>query len=185
MIKTDKVNELICKYKITPNQVYILWLLYTKDWTNIQNYIDIHGSFNTQDFVELEEKSLIVNTNPEGRYSTAHLCVMLEFVEERADIDPEDLWEEFFDIYPGHLVVNGTKIPAKTLKFEEEKGVKAAYIKAISKNKFLHQNILVLTNKWKEANGGYATIKIDKFVIGRYWEEISKQENEQPKSRIY
>lgn len=178
MIETDKFSDLICKHKITPNQVYILWLLYTKDYTNIQKYIDAHGQFDTDDFIVLEDKNLILNTNPKGRYSTANICVTIEFVEERADKDPEDLWDEFFDVYPGHLIVNNNKIPAKTLKFEEEKGVKAAYIKAISKNKFMHQKILTATNKWKEANSGYATIKIDKFVIGKYWEEIDKQEDD-------
>lgn len=178
MIETDKVNELLCKHKISPMQIYILWLLYTKDTTNMKNYIETFGQFEEKDFDELEEKGLIVWTNRQaGSHRTVDIFVSLAFVEELAQIDPEDAYEELFYVYPANLVVNGVKYPAKGLTLSDEKACKESYKKAISKNKFLHQKVLVAVNKWKEQNGGYAIMKIDKFVTARYWEEIDKEED--------
>lgn len=184
MIETDKISELICKYKITPTQVYILWLLYTEDNSNIKKYVETFGSFKRQDLEELVAKDLLLWSNREAMsFRTTDLTVMLEFVEEL--VNSEDAYEELFAVYPAHLLINGNKVPAKTLKFDEQRDTEAAYKKAISKNKFLHQRVLAAVNKWKEENDGYARIKIDKFVAGRYWEEIEKEENDRAKPRIY
>lgn len=178
MIEADRVTELICKHKITPTQVYVLWLLYTGDTANMKKYMDVFGGFERQDFEDLETKGLIIWTNREAMaYRTTDLVVTVEFAEELASINPDDAYEELSSAYPAHLLVNGTKIPAKTLKWEELVAAEKAYKQAISKKKFLHQRVLMALNKWKEQNNGYATIKIDKFIHGRYWEEIEKEED--------
>lgn len=179
MIETDRVTELICKHKITPTQLYILWLLYTSDNTNIEKYIKVFGGFNEQDFKDLEAKGLILHTNRNAdSYIASDIVVTLEFTEELAKIDPEEAYEELFNVYPAHLLINGNRVPAKTLKWDEQAATEKAYKKAISKNKFLHIRVLAAVNKWKEENNGYAKIKIDKFVAGRYWEEIEKEDDD-------
>lgn len=179
MIETDRVSELISKYKITPTQVYILWLLYTEDVTNIKSYIQVHGAFKEEEFKDLINKGLLLHVNRDAlSYRTVDLVVTLEFAEELAKIDPEDAYDELFDVYPAHLLINGNRIPAKTLTFPDEKACRESYKKAISKDRFVHQKILAAVNKWKDQNNGYAKIKIDKFVAGKYWEEIDKQEDD-------
>jgi hypothetical protein len=186
MIETDRVTELICKHKITPTQVYILWLLYTSDNANIEKYIQVFGGFEEKDFKDLESKGLILHTNRNaGSYIASDIVVTLEFAEELAKIDPDEAYEELFNVYPDHLLINGSRVPAKTLKHDEQQAVEKAYKKAISKSKFLHVRVLAAVNKWKEENNGYAKIKIDKFVIGRYWETIEKEDNDRGDIRIY
>lgn len=176
MIETDKVNELICKYKINPTQIYILWLLYTEDEKSIEKYIEVFGNFKEDDFKELVDKGLLIWTNRKAEsYINKDLVVTLELVEELDKKDPRDAYDELFEMYPAWLVINGKKIPSKTLTFSDEKSIIEAYGKIISKGKFLHKKILALTNKYKEMNDGNAIVKIDKYVTGRLWEEIDKE----------
>lgn len=179
MIDVERINEIIIKHKITPTQVYILWLLYTEDEKHIEEYIDCFGQFEERDFKDLIDKGLLLHFNRSARaFRTTDLHVTLEFAEELATIDPEDAYEELFDTYPGHLLVNGKKVPAKTLQYTDEKAVRESYKKLVTKNKFIHPRVLAAVNKWKADNNGYATIKIDKFVLGKYWEEIEKEEDD-------
>lgn len=170
----DKYTDYLCKHKITPNQFYILWLIYTKDSTNIKKYLASMGNFPREDFDVLVEKGLLIHFNKQAKeYDIINLYVSPEFAESVL-IEPDDAWSELFDTYPSHLIVNGNKVPAKTLNYTDSKGVEEAYTKIIKKNKFLHARVIASVNVWKEANNGNATIKIDKFVMGKYWEEIER-----------
>lgn len=177
MIETDKISELICKHKISPTQVYILWLLYTEDSVNIKKYIQVFGNFQRKDIEQLEEKGLLLWTNREATsFRTTDLTVMLEFAEA-VMVNPDEAYDELFQVYPSWLRINDKKVPAKGLQFQDEKAAREFYKNLISKNKYLHQRILVAVNKDKEANDGYARVKIDKFLTGRLWESIEEEKD--------
>lgn len=181
----DKYTDVLCKGKITPNQFYICWLLYTKDDVNLQKYINMKGGLDTADLQDLIDKGFILNSNPKAlAFSTANLFVSLEF-GELVLIESEDAWDELFNAYPAYLIVNQNKIPAKTFTFTDERLAKEAYTNILKKNKFLHKRIIEAVEKYKEQNSGYATIKLDKFITGKHWEEIDKQDEQQSRPRIY
>jgi hypothetical protein len=183
--ETDKYTEFLCKHKVSPNQFYILWLIYTKDYKNQKLWVN-EGGFKTEEIDDLIKKGLIIHFNPTARqYDTRDMMVSEVFAEEVL-VEPEDAWRELFDAYPANLIVNGNKVPAKTLTYTDSLGVEKTYIGYIKKNKFLHARVISAINVWKAANNGFATIKIDKFVMGRYWEEIERtDEQSSPKSRNY
>lgn len=181
----DKYTDVLCKFNITPNQFYIAWLLYTKDYNNIKKYIKENGHFKKEDFDELLKRDLIMDIDPKDKSLSNTKYHVTEIFAEAVLIEPEDAWDEFVSAYPAHLIVQNTKIPAKGLTMTDEQACITAYTNIIKRNKFLHRRIINAITTWKENNGGYATIKIDKFITSKYWEEIEKNQDNEQRPRIY
>lgn len=183
--KINEYTDFLCRAKITPNQFYICWLLHTKDFENLKKYIKEIGVFKTEELKDLISKGFILDTNPNSNnFNVLTLFVSLEFAE-LIIIEPEEAFEQFLEVYPDYVLVNGVKYPAKGLKFEEEKGIRELYSKIINKNKFLHLDIINIVRKWKQDNNNIATVKIDKFIIGKHWEILSKDEENGIRPKIY
>src|SRR5437899_5885237 len=182
----NKYTEFLCRTKITPNQFYICYLLYNKEYSLLQQYINEVGLFKKQDLHNLIDKGFILNMNPKADvFNIIDLCVTLEFTEFML-VEPEEAVEEFFKEYPDQLVVNGIKVPAKGLTFSDEAELKKRYIQIIKKNKFLHLDIINIVKDYKKNNNGYATMKIDKFVTSQYWLVLQKKGDKVAvKPRIY
>lgn len=181
----DKYTDFLINAGITPDQFYICWLIYTKDEVNQEKYVTKGKGFESTDFELLIEKGWLVNTNPKAKaYNMINLFVSPEFAE-MVLIEPDQAWDELFDAYPAHLLIEGKKVPAKTLNSQDYRAVEETYKKYINKNKFLHARVIAAVNKWKSDNNGYATIKIDKFVMGKYWDEIEKTDDGRAKTSYY
>ena len=185
MIETSRISELISKYRISPTQIYILWMLYTKDDKAIEEYIKVFG-FKKEDFKELIDKGLLLHTNSKAEsYITTDLVVTLELVEHLVKIEPDEAYEELFQLYPAFLNINGKDVSAKGLTFSDEKAAKAAYASIISKDRFLHKRILEAVVKYKKDNNGYATVKIDKFLTSRLWEDLENKTDDTVRPSYY
>lgn len=184
--ETEKYVDLLIKLGITPNQFFICWTLYNKQFGLLKRYIDMAGVFKAEDVDVLVAKDLILLTtdNPKLRYDVVNMVVTLQFAEEIV-IDEDTAWEELFKAYPNHLLVNSTKYPAKGLTISDERACEQKYGELLKKNKFLHTRIITLIERWKQDNNGYATMKIDKFLVSKYWEELDKSENTGLKPRMY
>jgi len=181
----DKYTDYLCDLGINPNQFYICWLLYTKDYKNIRKYIDKFGNFDTEDLKGLIDKGYVISSNPNAlAFNTSSLFVGLDFAE-KIIIEPEEAFDELLSVYPKYVMVNNVKYPSTGLSFSDEKGLRELYTKELKKNKFLHKSIIESVKKWGEDNSGYAPFKIDKFITSRFWKELKKAEENNVKPRYY
>lgn len=181
----DKYTDFLCNAKINPTQFFICWLLHNKDYKNLKKYLELVGVFNKEDFKDLIDKGYLLNSNPNATsYDIINLFVTPEFAEYII-IEEDEAFEQLMEAYPDYVLVNGRRFPAKGLKLDEEKGVRELYGKIIKKNKFLHFDIITITKEWKVATNNEATIKIDKYVVSRYWEQIRNSNESTNKPRIH
>lgn len=181
----DKYTDYLCDMGISANQFYFCWLLYTKDYKNLKKYINRFGNFEENEIKDLIDRGIVLNTNPKATaFNTESLHVGLDFAEQII-IEPEEAFDELMESYPKFVVVNNNKFPATGLNWQDERGLREAYSKEIKKNKFLHRSIIELLKEWKEANGGYALFKIDKFITSKYWRELKQAKENHVKPRIY
>lgn len=173
--ETRKYVDILIKLNITPRQFLLAWLIYNKQWPELKDYMEHFGPFAASEIRDLEDKDIILNTARDSKtYLPAHLIVTERFAGEMV-ISPEDAWDELMEKYPGKVNVNGTHFASKGLTLSDERECRERYIKFLKGNKYVHTNILALVEKWKNDNGGFATMKIDKFVIGEFWKEIETE----------
>lgn len=173
--ETEKYVNILIQLKITPNQFLLCWMLYNKQWKLIEKYMQEYGAFKWEEIKDLIDKSLILNLAKEGSKVTTRDLVVTEIFADEMIIDAEDAWDEFMRMYPGKVRVNDAIFASKGLTISDEKAVKEKYQKIVNNNKYEHNNILALVEKWKNKNGGFATMKIDKFVIAEFWKEIETE----------
>lgn len=181
--ETEKYVDILVKLGITPNQFFICWVLYNRQYELLAKYIEMNGVFKKEDIDGLVNKDLILLTKA-GSYDIGEMVVTQEFAEEMI-IEPEEAWEQFFNTYPNMLVVNNIKYAAKGLSISDELACVTKYTELLKKNKYLHIRIVNAVEKWKKDNNGYATMKIDKFLTSKHWEELEKSENTNAKPRLY
>lgn len=137
--------------------------------------MDNFGSFNISEIRDLIDKSLILNLAKDSSTFTTRDLVVTEIFANEMIVDPDEAWKEFFSKYPGKLIVNNVSFAAKGLTLTEETRLEEKYKEIVGNNKYEHNNIISLLEKWKNSNGGFATMKIDKFIIGEYWKEIETE----------
>jgi hypothetical protein len=172
--ETRKYIDILTKFKITPTQFLFAWMVYNKQWEELRDYMNTFGAFDPDSIQDLIDKDLILNINPSSKKFGARDLQVTEVFAGEMVVTGDDAWEEFYERYPGMMVVNGTRIATKGLTRQDEEYTKAKYIEYVNTNKYVHQNILAMVSKYKEDNGGLATMKIDKFVSGQFWNEIEK-----------
>lgn len=180
----DKFTDFIIKMQLTPTQFFICWLLERNDVGNLKRYIDAFGKLEEKDLEYLiVDKGYIVNTAPQSRYLDVNsLFVSIDF-KESILIDEDEAFEQLRDAYPKYVQVNGTKFPSTGLTLSDHTVLNEMYAKEIKNNKFRHEQILNLVEKWKETVGENAPFKIDKFITSKYWKELEIKKDERP--RIY
>lgn len=174
---TAKYIDILTKLKITPNQFLFAWLIYNKQWKELQQYMTVFGAFSRAEIDDLENKDVLLNmARHEKNIMPAHLVVTEVFANEMI-IAPDDAWEELLEKYPGKVKIKetGQLFASKGLTYSDEKGIKQIYTDLINRNKYLHLEVLAAIEIWKAANNGFATMKIDKFVTGRFWKEIEAE----------
>lgn len=181
---TEITNNLVA-LEINAHQFYILQLIDTRDIENLKKYIKTFGKFDTDDFKVLLDKNYIINVNEKAKtLDLNNLVVTLDY-KELAILPAEDAFEQLLEVYPKHVIVNNTKYPSTGLNIQDFKEVERIYLKQISKSKLLHTEILRLIGKWKDDVGENAPFKIDKFVVGSYWDALKEAEKNGTKIRIY
>lgn len=174
---TGKYIDILIKLDITANQFLFCWLVYNKQWKDIKRLMNHIGQpLITPDELQLlMNRDVIINIAPKSREQvTASELIVTELFANEMIVEPEDAWEEFFDKYPGKMKVQGSVFAAKGLTIGDEKACREKYQGYINKNKYKHQEILLTLEEYSKQNDGYATMKIDKFIIGEFWNEIEK-----------
>lgn len=182
--EVDKFTDYLVDTKLTPTQFYICWLLDRRDLKNLEKYLKGVGKFDSHDFMHLIERGFLINTDPNGKSFDANsLVVTLEFKEML--IDEDEAFEELLLIYPKYVVVENRKFPTTGLTMTEHDLARKAYHRAIKNNKFLHVKIIRLIEEWKRKIGESAPFKIDKFITGKYWNELENEGQNEQRPRVY
>lgn len=173
--ETEKYIEVLTKLRITPSQFIFAWMIYNKQWELIKKYMNTFGSFDIDEIRDLMDKDVILNTNRNGKEINARDLMVTEIFANEMLVDADDAWEELKEKYPGKVRVNDTLFASKGLTFSDEKACAERYKQILKGNKYLHNTILALLEGWKNKNGGYATMKIDKFITSEYWKELETE----------
>ena len=149
MYNNEKFTSILIKYQITPNQFYILYSLFKKDWDNLFKYvnkvvvgINEKGIKKTGFSIEEElqpliEKGLLVNWGS-NKFEVLDLALTDEFISTLF-IDSEQAGIELFDVYPHWLIINGSKIIAKSC---DKDAYILKYAKKINNDVLLHKTII-------------------------------------------
>jgi hypothetical protein len=170
MIDLPKFTEVLTTLKITPMQVYILYILHQKDATSFIKYSKVFNSFSTTDLDLLIKRDFILNTD-KSTYEFNHLHVTNKFTR-LIEIDEEEHGEAFWNLYPDWIIINSYRVSSKAISKE---ALIEKYMKAIKKDLKTHELVMTVTRKWKEANSNFATMKIDNYVGSRHWDILIKE----------
>ncbi len=186
----EKYVNFLCKHKITPNQFTFCLLLAEGKRDIISQYIKEVSKFSTSEIDDLVNKGFIedfnkVDTNKHYEVDGFLVTPLFKsefYIDEIFDNDPFD---ELMEVYPDFLIVNNTKVAAKALTLQQEKELRERYNLELKKNKVLHKKILDVVVKTKKENGGYAQMKIDKFIVGKVWNILFKSNKTSSGNRTY
>lgn len=181
----DNYIDFLCDHKITEHQFLILWLIHTKDASNITKYKKSFQQFNTNEIIDLIERGFIddfglVKDN-ERTFNIYDFIVTDKFAQV-VTIDEEDAYDEFVSVYPPWILIEskgiaGKKVPSITgdpYKLAKE------YNKTIKKNRLVHNDIIAIVKEYYKERK-YAMEKIENCILNKRW-ILMKQENEEGKS---
>lgn len=186
--ETKKYIEILNKLDITTNQFLFCWLLYNKQWEELKVYLKGSGKFTAEEIRDLDKKGVIHNMNRTDENIIPANIIVTELFNQEMIITPDDAWDELWKVYPNKLKINNDSsilYASKGIKLSEEIELKARYQKHINLNFQLHNQIITLTQKWAEKNGGYATMKIDKYIISEYWKDIETERDTNAGTAIF
>lgn len=170
--------DFLCKNKLTFTQYCICLLIHKKDATTIiklqheVGYIgdsliaQEDGKYKTE-FLDLVDRGFIkrIRTAPKGEPKLLDDFALTAKFEEDWIAPIERAPQEFFDVYPNHVLVNGIDYPAKSCDFDE---MSEKYLKAINHSIRKHREILPKI----KALGQYAPVGIMKAIGGRLWDTL-------------
>jgi hypothetical protein len=115
----DKYVDIIIKLNISPMQVFFLQLIYEKRYDLLYKIGNEGHFFPVADLQDLEDKDLVINTNPNTTSQYADFYeVTPKFADSFYTASINDA-EEFWKSYPPFITINGKKVPAKAVNKEE------------------------------------------------------------------
>jgi hypothetical protein len=179
MFDSKKLTEVCIKYQITPNQFYVLYLVYNKDWESIIAYTQkvVRGfeengnkitGFNVESELEpLVKKGYLMNWGTNNKFEYFDLALTPIF-EEKIFVDTQVAGKELFDLYPHWLHVNGQRVIAKSC---DKDLYMDKYAKKIGNSKDKHNKIIEDLKIAKEKD--LINFKIANFIDGELWESLS------------
>jgi len=183
----QKHTELLCEYKITPNQFYFLWILTTKRYEMLYKYLQQSLPQEEQIRVEAESKKIGKPVPSSHSFKAEEIKDLVNrgFIKllKGSFKDELDMYEvtpkffkkifvstnlageELWEIYPPFLYINGNRVSARGA--DKEKLIDA-YAKKIKNNLELHIKVLDIV----KANRDSLNMGIDKFVNTEYWLDL-------------
>lgn len=178
-------TDFLCKWKITPNQFYLCWLLYWdhKDYVGgkhrnpndpltfacVYKYTKTVKSWTVKEVEGLVEKGLIKNTSGK-KMKIESMEVTDKFID--AILVNRDREDEFWDFYPSWI--DNFEHPSKpqiNLKTAPEEIIKKKYRKLV-KTKKKHKEVMKIL-KWAKRNDKIR-VSIKNFVEGKMWKQYKE-----------
>lgn len=183
----EKKTQILCEYKITPNQFYFLWILLKKRYDLLYKYLEesitaqemqeaidlkkktgkLSPTSHSITFNELDDlkkkgyvKIVSKTAGPElDMYEVTEKFYKKLFIN--TNMAGEELWEN----YPPFLYINGSRVSARGA--DKEKLIES-YSKKIKNNIELHNQVIEIV----KTNKDILNMGIDKFVNTEYWLDL-------------
>lgn len=115
----DKYVDILIKLKVNPIQLFFCQIIYERRHDLLYKIAQEGFFFPQESLEDLEDKGLVVNTNPSGDSPFADFFEVTDkFVNAFYSATKQD-GEEFWDRYPPYINIQGKKIPAKSVNKEE------------------------------------------------------------------
>lgn len=164
IINTEEYIRILAKYNITEHEFLILKLLDDEDSDNVDLYKSLIGGFDSSSIKSLEEKNLIIKN--EGSFYKINIDLSADTTD--SDMLASAIW----NAYPSWLLINNEKVSAKSTDVDQ---FYTFYIKKVIKgSKRKHEKILSIVTQYRNDNGGFATMGIDKFFRSRHYEQLKE-----------
>ena len=205
-------NELIdflCKYKLTMNQFAIVLLLYKKHqggteyneaMTSIMKLSDQVGRIGNCQIktsrIDKEGNPIFINevedlidrtivTRSFGKLhenDIDNFTLNSKLIKALGGSNTEEMFNEFWQAYPKHLLIKNAQVPAKTCDPDD---LKEDYIKAIGKKLSNHLLVLEDIKRIREINNNYAQMGIAKYVASKQWEQEETNTNRRVETPLF
>lgn len=181
----DNYIDFLCENSISEHQFLILWLIHTKDLTNITKYKRKFERFDVDEILDLIERGFIDDfglVKDNQRTFNIYDFIVTDKFSQIVVIDEDDAYNELVSVYPPWILISGPntapkKVPSITgdpYKLSKE------YNKFIKQNRLVHNDIIVTIKEYYKERK-YAMEKIENCILNKRW-ILMKQENEEGKS---
>jgi hypothetical protein len=169
----SKYVDFLTRNKLTEHQFLMLWLVHTKDKTNIIKYKNTFGEFKLVDILDLIDRGWIndfgIVRDGVRTYNIYDFLVTDRFTQVIL-IDEDDAYEELCKNYVKFIEVKGTRYPAITgdpVKLSKD------YWKAHKGNRAEHERIVELTKRFVNDNK-IQKVKIENYIKNQMWKLIEE-----------
>lgn len=161
---------LLNKLGVTANQFLFLTIIHEKLYASLYSYEELNVGFTMEERNDLIDKGYIVciSSNRKESYVDSYETT-LKYEESMYNADPELAAEEFWEEFPPYIVIDGKKIPAKSVDREK---FSTAYHKKIGKYKTVHEEVMKALQYAKSRNA--ITMGIEKWFLSEQWNEVTK-----------
>lgn len=166
----DKYVDLLCENAITEHQFLILWLVHTKDETNIKKYKSRFGDFNVSQILDLIDRGLLddFGTIKDGKQQiNIYNFIVTDKFTKVVIIDEEDAYEELVIVFPKWFNIKGQNF--STRNSDPYKNAKE-YKRYHKNNRLAHERVLRITKSYYSSNP--TNISIEKYILNRIWNDI-------------
>ena len=182
-IAIEEELGIIEKYKITPNELFIIRLLLLAKEEYTENYLfrflslptEVRGDVR-EILISLQNKGIILKTynipNKGQKFIPEEVSFNQNFIKNiyRASFD---MGKELFEIYPAFTNINGVSYSLRNIakKFNSLEDFYRFYGKSIKYKEETHKEIIELL-KWAIDNTNFINFGICEFVISNKWNDI-------------
>lgn len=184
-LRINEESELMTRYDLTPNELYLLKILFMIRQGYEDNLIGPlaevlkNNNIMLGDILSsLQRKGLILKTYRipgKGELFDAEKVPLSQNVEKNIWKDSFTMGKELFDTYPMFTFIDGAYVSIRGIakNFDCPEDFFRYYAKAINWNKDKHEEILSLIRWEQDNNVGFIKQSIASFVINRAWNELA------------
>lgn len=167
--------SLLCEANITPTQYTFLFLLHSKNWAALKQYVKANRGFPQHEVKDLNDRGFIlhfnvnpaIETSPENLYVTEKYTDLLYTGDSAPYVDDDDAFNELHAAYPAYIQIDGKPTAARNMDFEAGEQLYARIVKG---KREMHKSILEAIAYGKQHE--LLNMGLKKFLETRQWLSI-------------
>lgn len=166
----DRYTEFLVEHKLSPNQLYFLLCKVHGKSNRLIAYSKEVGGLPFFELKDLEDKGFVVISKPKEEFSNVSLndIYLTPSVKAILRFDISEYCKQFFKVYPSWMIIDNRKV---TLKAVEYHLLEKQYAECINGDFNVHNKICAYVKKLKAQNNGMGSMRIDKFLTSKLWED--------------
>lgn len=168
-IDTKDLVFLLNKLNVSVSQFLFLLMIQERLYASLYSYEEKNAGFSREEINDLIEKGYITNVKSDKDNYIDSYETTDKFRTEFFTRDESAAAEEFWEMFPPYLSIDGRKIPTKTV--DKEKFL-AGYSKKIGKYSMLHNKVMEALDH--ALNNGMISMGIEKWYLSEQWNEVLK-----------